>query len=272
MGTEESDIGTIRNLLAGAGLLVGIWAGAWRFSLAVSQTEAQQKQANAAQRQADVAEQRHLTDRFDLSAGMLNSDVLAERLNGISTLELIAKENAEQYHIRVMTVLSAFVRNPPNGGSNQLVSPQFTLSGQFREDVQAAMAAIGGRGRAEVQIETDGKFKLDLRSADLRRIWLKKANLSGANLDGADLSEAILIGADLTNVCLWGTNLTRALFAEPPEGEEHLTERDPARGLTQEILNDACADPQNPPRQLNGIPDVKTGKSLCWCSGPCWQC
>ena len=263
MGTEDSNSATIRNLLGGAAALAGIWFGARRLSLTFSQTQAVQQQANATQRQADVAEQSQLNDRFDTGAGLLNSDVLNERLNGISMLEQIAKEDAEQYHILVMTVLTAFVRNP-------LGSPESTLSGPFREDVQAAMAVIGGRSKSEVQIEEDGKFKLNLRSADLRRIWLKNANLSGANLDEADLSEAILIGADLTDVCMWGTNLTKALFADPPEGKEPVTERDPAQGLIQETLNDACADPQNPPRQLNGIPDAKTGKPLCWCSGPCW--
>ena len=112
MGTQESNIATIRNLTAGAGAIVGVYLGAWRISLAVSQTDATQRQVNTAQRQADTAEQGLLNDRYDRGAGLLRSDVLPERLDGIYTLEGLARESAEQYYIRVMNLLCAFVRNP----------------------------------------------------------------------------------------------------------------------------------------------------------------
>ena len=113
-------------------------------------------------------------------------------------------------------------------------------------------------------------FKLDLRSADLSRVMLRKANLSGGNFDKADLSEATLIGADLSNVSLWGTNLSSVLLAEPQNGDEDITDRDPVQGLTQEILDDACADTCRKPRELTGILDAETRKPLCWRGGPCW--
>ena len=254
--TTASNSDTLRNMglliAGGLTLIFAVWRG-W-----------------VAKCQADTAQKSLLNERYQSGAEMLGNDVLSVRLGGIYALELLAEEHPEQYHIRVILLFCAFVRNPTIDERDKAAATESARVSQPRVDVQYVMTFIGGRSEAGIQLERHCGFKLDLRSADLRRVWLKKANLSGARFDETDLSEATLIGANLSNVSLWGTNLSSVLLAEPPEGEESLAERDPVQGLTQKILDNACADTCRKPGQLNGILDAETRKPLCWRGGPCW--
>ena len=63
--------------------------------------------------------------------------------------------------------------------------------------------------------------------------YLQGANLSNAFLTGADLTCADLF-ANLSNTVLVGANLTDAFLSS-------------AKGLTQDQLGQACADPDHPP-------------------------
>ena len=121
----------------------------------------------------------------------------------------------------------------------------------------------------------------DLSNAQLRGANLSGAALSGANLTSADLASADLSGAELprcaTGWCvhvqyklgsginlsrtnLIGTNLSSAQLSLGPG-------QDPATGLTQSWLNEACADPRRPPK-LDGVVDGGTGKPLVWRGKP----
>ena len=84
---------------------------------------------------------------------------------------------------------------------------------------------------------------------DLHRAWLAGTNLSGARLFGANLTEAVFLGA----------NLSGADFSASGNY--------PAKGLTQEQLNEAEAEPSNPPK-LGGVVDAKTGEKLVWLGRP----
>ena len=252
---EESLSTTVRNI----GLVT---AGCVAMTLAVWRSLVGERQASTALRQADIAEHNALNDRYERAAESLNSNVLWARSGGIYSLQRLAEEYPQQYHIQVMQLLCAFVRRPTDDQTITL-----TPTGPPRDDVQHAMTAIGRRDEDRIQLELDSCFKIDLRSADLRHVWLRDANLCGVRLDEADLSGAVLIGAKLSRVSLWHTNLSGVLFAQPPGADESRTASSPAQGLTQQILDDACAN--YPPRMLNEIRDATTGNYLCWRGGSC---
>ena len=85
---------------------------------------------------------------------------------------------------------------------------------------------------------------MDLSFADLSESYLRKAKLRGAIMIGTDITDALLEGADLSGIRFSG-------------GEK------PTKGLTQEQLDSAAADPDEVPH-LGGLRDAKTGKRLVW--------
>ena len=82
----------------------------------------------------------------------------------------------------------------------------------------------------------------------------------------SDLSEAVFWGADLSEAVLWKANLSGADFCGARA--RSAAYRTPAYGLTQAQLDEACADPANPPK-LKGILDAGTGEPLVWQGKPC---
>ena len=227
--------------------------------LAVWRSIVGERRANTARLQADTTQFSALNDRYERATQSLGSDVLWVRLGGIYALQRLAEEHPLQYHVQVMQLLCAFVRRPI-----AIAATVPSTVGPLRDDIQNAMTAIGRRDERRIELERLSAFQLDLRSADLRRVLLRGANLSNANLDNANLSEAILIGADLSCVQLWHTNLSSVLCAEPPNGEEDNANRNPVQGLTQQILDGACADADRPPRELHYACDAESGTSLRW--------
>ena len=65
-----------------------------------------------ADRQAKIAQLGLLNERYQKGAEMLGSDVLSVRLAGIYALQRLSEDYPEQYHLQVMSLLSAFVRLP----------------------------------------------------------------------------------------------------------------------------------------------------------------
>ena len=88
-----------------------------------------------------------------------------------------------------------------------------------------------------------------LRDAKLVGTKLPDASLEYVNLSGANLKDANLSGANLKDANLSGANLM------------HVT------NLTQAQLDEARADPDNPPK-LDGVLDAETGKLLVWHGKP----
>ena len=101
---------------------------------------------------------------------------------------------------------------------------------------------------------------------DLSRVDLGGANLSDARLEWADLSDANVGTANLSRACLRNTNLSGAVFgrgtrvtaSDPPISEDIFAR------LTQTQLDEARADPDNPPKIDGGTVDTETGKPLVW--------
>ncbi len=258
-GSEESLSATIRNV----GLLIG---GAIAALLAMWRSV-------VAESQADIAEKGMLGERYQKGAEMLGSDVLSVRLGGIHALDRLAKEHSEEYHTQAMESLCAFARHPTNNARFDASKEEYTdpVAGEnrLRDDVETAMMAIASRNDERVAIESRAKFRLYLRGARLSHMRLLDANLVNAWLVGADLSYATLSkanlhGANLWDAVLFGTDLTSAdLSSFDMSAIDRQLSTDGKTIITQSQLDQACADPESPPK-LEGVMDAETGEPLVW--------
>ena len=210
--TDVSNSDTLRNVgLLMGGALAFVFAG-WRAWIA-------EHQANASQEQANTAQRTLLNDQYQRGADMLSNDVLAVRLAGIYGLQTLVEQQPEAYHLQIMPLFCAFVRNPPK---DDVLDKTFVIEGEampplIREDAQAALLAIGRRNSRHIQIEKEKGFRVDLhgsnlRNGDVRQCQLDGADLTWANLTNADLESATLVGADLTYANLSGAKMSRADF------------------------------------------------------------
>ena len=301
----ESGSTTIRNVGLVLAALVALPLAVWRSKVA-------ERQASAAQRQADTAQQNLLNERYQQGAEMLGSDVLAVRLGGIYALQRLAEEHPEQYHIQIMRLFCAFARNPPidDRVETTWVPPDSEIR-RLRVDVQDVMTTVSACHARQIKLERDTKFRLELSGANLAGIYLSNANLAEANLHSVDLSDAQLEGGILSGASFWDTNLCRAnlkcgdlsdaTFWDSDLSDANLNRgdlsgasigrtefrhtgfrrtelsgtdfsshdrRSQAGGLIQAQLDEARADPDNPPK-LDGILDAETGKQLVWQRDPC---
>ena len=230
----ESGSTTIRNLSFVTAGLIGLPLAIWRSLVS-------ERQADAAHRQAETAQQDLLNERYQQGAEMLGSDALTVRLGGIYALQRLAAEHPSQYHIQIMQLLCAFACHSTSQQDRETESENLTnkISG-LRIDVLAVVMAISSCHARQAKLESDAKFQLDLAGVNLSsgrldginlsgaRLWganlsgaslasvnlqsarLNGANLSAARLHSADLSDATLSSADLSDARLFGANLSRA--------------------------------------------------------------
>ena len=210
----ESGSTTLRNL----GLVI---AGAIALPIAIWRSRVAQIQANTAQRE--------LSNRlYQQGTEMLQSAALSVRLDGIYTLERLAKDEPERYHIQIMSRLCGLARHQTRDDGVEARSDT-KREPRLREDVQAVVAAISSCHARQDRLEMAADFRLNLRGVDfpgarlfkarLSRANLSMANLAGANLIGADLAGAEFSRANLAGATLSGADLARAGFdrAELPE-------------------------------------------------------
>ena len=291
---EETGSTTLRNLGIGLAALVALPLAVWR--------------GVVANRQAETAEADLRNKRYQESAEMLGSAVLAVRLAGIYALRSLAEERPAEYHQRVMRTLCAFARRPT-------ADPRMADSDRVREDVEVAVREIVVCHDA--QIDTEVACGLDLTGADLRsasllsmnlsssqipkslwdmvvpgvlqiepdelssgrvkesvtaglqrvpplelteKAWvnLALADLAGASLRYAKLRRTILFGSDFSGADFTGADLSGARFESAPLSPSGIGA---TKGLTQEQLDSAFCDPQNPPL-LGDLVDPETGDPL----------
>ena len=245
----ESASTTIRNL----GLVLAapfvLWFAYWRAKVADRQAKAAQEQVATSLRQAETAQRGLLNERYQKGAEMLGSEVLSVRLGGIYALERLAREHPEEYHVQIMRLFCAFVRNPtPDDKLDTEVTSERTTIDEFlgsqepdrladlRLDIDAVMEAIALRSVEVIRLEKDADFHIDLREANLQNLFwtnfenvnLYRSNLSSADLSGASfragtnfswihavrviLSDADLMDVNLSAACLWYVNLTGAFL------------------------------------------------------------
>ena len=285
-GDLESGSTTVRNLglVVGGGIAIGI--AVWRGYVA-------DRQARASQQQAETSQRVLLNERYQKGLDLLGSEKLPARLGGIYTLQDLAEDEPEQYHLKVKRQLCAFVRHPTRGEDDKAKPAAVgqSLIKTARADVQDALSAIGShRHYVEYVVEKKASFRINLADADLTganllgaflgNSDLNRANLTGANLVVADLTEAYLLSvnlssANLTSAKLNHTKLVGANLADAILSEADLTGTDVSyanltgavlsktKGLTQGQLDRARADPANPPK-LDGLRDAETGNPLEW--------
>ena len=312
LSVGESGSTTIRNLGLVLAAVVALPLAIWR--------------SRVAQLQAETA-QRELSNRlYQQGTEMLGSEDLSVRLDGIYTLERLAKDEPEQYHIQVMSRFCVFARHPSKDSEAEVKSDKEDER-QLREDVQTVMTAICVCHATQLDLEHSAQFLLNLRGAILSRVVLQEANLSnarlgnadlsGARLSSADLSESWLVDANLSGALLGGANLSSAialdanlfdasliqgnlsgallngsnlsgarflganlsgaslsgavlsgadfsnLLISGSDGEDEML----ATRVTQAQLDEARADPNNPPK-LDGVLDAETGEQLVWRGRP----
>ena len=257
-----------------------------------------------AERQANTARRSLAYERFQKGVEMIGSPVLSVRLGGIYALDHLA-EGWWGYHVQVMRVLCAFVRNPPHDHD----AP--------RPDVQDAVRVIGERSKDRIRIKKTSDYRPDLSHANLRGLKMGWLNFSGCNFEGADLSNATLtrcdlsgahlteatlrgatlgmanlerasmtradlssINAEFTNfagAAMWHVDLSYAMvqgsnFQDARLGVVNLTgtvfykDGLMATGLTQEQIALAKAD-ENAPPVIDGLPDA-SGQRIRWSARP----
>ena len=247
-GENESLSTTLRNLGLIIGGVIAIILAVWRSRVAERQASAAQAQAGIAHQQVETAQQGLLNERYQRGAEMLGSPVLSVRLGGIYALGHLAEEYPELYHVQVMQIFCAFVRNPVEDKSVLVLiniddEPPHKAP-PLREDVQAIMDAISTRTREHLDIEGKAGFQLNLTGSDLRGANLINANLTSAHweyspefskaeylilerhtdLSGAKLCSAKLAFAELQEAVLTGACLCEAWLARADLSEATLAE------------------------------------------------
>lgn len=297
---NESISASIRNIAVVLGGFIALVLSIWRSYVA-------DLQAHAARRQSEIAQKGLLNERYQKGAEMLGSGVLSVRLGGIYALDRLAKEHPSEYHVQIMELFCAFVRNPANKESEIEIREREKDRHvpDLGVDVAEVMTAIGQR--SEDGIAEEGKaegFELNFRRSDLRGLSLLGGNfrdadftgaylmrshftdtdLRGANCSHAHLYMAHFLICNLTDVDLsWadisGATLFTSVFSNTEltntrigTGEE-MSPSDPSRyvrsfaRLTQAQLDAAKAGEGSPPAIARGTNDAKTGRPLVWRGG-----
>ena len=233
-GTESGST-TIRNIGLVVAGLVALVLGLWRSFVA-------QKQADAAHRQTEVAYQSLLNERYQQGAQMIGNEVPSVRMGGIYVLRSLAEQHAGEYHLEVLRMLCAFVRNPPKMAISEVSPMQADGISKLREDMQISLDAICACHELNTRRGVSTLFWLDFHGANLNGARLRNVNLSvepallgntfaefvrshfgadftdallrSAKLEEARLPKATFTGADLRSASLMGADLSGAEFKD----------------------------------------------------------
>ena len=138
------------------------------------------------------------------------------------------------------------------------------------QDYQLRFASLSGADLRGVDLYGTDLRGIDLCDSKLQGAILVGANLSGVKLSKAKLSRAMLMVAklsfaDLSGAKLRGADLFGAGFLATNLQEADLSGANiqNAEMLTQRQLDEACADPDNPPQLIDAV-DYISGKPLVW--------
>ena len=130
-------------------------------------------------------------------------------------------------------------------------------------DAKLAGARLDGAILSQTTLYRAILSQVSAQKADFSGANLASTNLTYANLVNADLSRSIIRSADLSHAILRDTDLSGAfigkgLHPNPAEPEAAFTR------MTQIQLDQALADPHNPPTIERGTVDIDTGEPLVW--------
>lgn len=134
------------------------------------------------------------------------------RLGSIYALERISQDS-QRDHIRIMEILTAYIReNSPVGSMVASDEPFFPSAP--RTDIQVALDVIGRRSSELVALEHSENYRLDLRKSDLSGANFSKGHFEGALLTGCRLEAANFRYANLKAARLEGSLLNFVKFHE----------------------------------------------------------
>ncbi len=248
---------TIRNLGLVIGGFIAILLAIWRSRVAEKQADTAQRQAenatktaSATERQVTLALESFLDKRYAEGVRMLGSDTAFIRSAGVDTVDRLARDHPEKFHVPVTRQLCEFVRDLANAGGS-------------RQEARIAITVIGSRNADVIAREIEAGYKLDLPGVDLHSLNLTGANLTRGDLMRANLSDTHLWNARLSECKFAGAYLTDAILydADVSGAAFSIDGHYPVVGLTQAQLDSACAEPTNPPK-LEGLRDPDTGAAL----------
>lgn len=246
---DESGSTTIRNLGLVILAAVGLPLAVWRSVIA-------ERQAQAAQRQSEVAAQNLLNDRFQKGAEMLgHPDIGSVRIGGVHALASLAAEYPAVFHLPVMRTLAAFVVDRTKDG-RPMVEQESADLGESRDysghapvevflaasrevgrvpelakDVEEAMRSISQRGETQIAVEKDVTFRVNLAHAAMPGFIFNGADLSGFDFTKADMRrvrgwEACLVGSRLVGADLSGASMAAADLRDADMRRVNLTAAD----------------------------------------------
>ena len=221
---------TIRNISLPILALVALQVAVWRSTVA-------ERQADAAQQQVDSSRQSLLNERYQKGAEMLGSEVLSVRLGGIYALGRLALEHPEQYHIPIVLLFCAFVRQPPepkedrhsyHDNSDSMTShiENILKRTPVGEDVTTIIKWIGARKNSQRSIEWQGGVVLSVDGANLRGIKLSDVDLADLNLTNVDLSNSELDNVRLSRACMKHTRMIGARVTDSNLSKANMSDAD----------------------------------------------
>lgn len=140
------------------------------------------------------------------------------------------------------------------------------LSASYLQGADISKADLTGAILHHAELSQSKCISTAFMDADLSQATLARADcsgalfygavLNGANLHNAIFHRAVLTRADFTDARLSGVDLSGAIFSQWGHDDEVV-------GLTQRQLDQAYADPNNPPIIVNAK-DAETGEILIW--------
>jgi uncharacterized protein YjbI with pentapeptide repeats len=212
---EQDDRATLSEVVRNLGLLaigvVGLVFGIWRAWTAHLQTISAQDQATTAIRQAEIAEQGHITDRFNKAVEQLGSPEQTIRIGGIYALWRIANDSPDRDQRPIWNILCAFVRQPSYPHIAQISEEDNEINNMLRDDVQTILNLMGSEEAATSR--ANKAYEMDLTGAELSKGILNRGNFSGGNFTRANLSGSTLINANLSRTLLTEANFSDTKMA-----------------------------------------------------------
>ena len=255
-----------------------------------------------AYRRAMTARLDNLQTRFQKGAEMFGGAATATFLGGLYELQQLAKRYPKEYHVVVMKVLSAYVRNEMRAGDVAEDADLPDIRDPQRERAEEVLRVIGDRSRRGKKQEAKSGYRVELSQVDARamhlpdcdfsgidakgtlfsqatldRALLRGSQLAGARFNGARLLCANLSQADLEFACMKGADLScgslagaRLRWTEMPRSLYLCDLSDAGMfevgGLEQATLDAADGRIRTPPSIVACL-DPETGDELQWKGG-----